>query len=284
MKTLISIFVFASSCFLLAQPNTEVYLFDISYDQKGLPKGVKNPINISQNEGYDNQPAFWPDGKSILYSRTIKGQTEIARYFIDSKKTEIITRTLQGSEYSPTPTPNGKISSVRLDTTGLQLLYAYDLDGNDEILIKDLVVGYHAWVSEDEIITFVLGDTITMQLVNVITNQNKIIGTNIGRSLHKIPNSNQFSYLDKSAEKWVIRARDAQNGMVESLTTPIQGSEDYCWTVNNEIIMSKENTLWIWRKGMEWKLFADLSNFGISGVTRLQFSPSGEKLVLVVNQ
>ncbi|MEO1254394.1 MAG: steroid delta-isomerase, partial [Bacteroidota bacterium] len=67
MKTLISILVFASSYFLLAQPNTEVYLFDISYDKRGLPQSVKNPINISQNEGYDNQPAFWPDGKSILY-------------------------------------------------------------------------------------------------------------------------------------------------------------------------------------------------------------------------
>ena len=66
-----------------AQPSTEVYLFELSED------GPSNPVNISDNEGYDNQPSFWSDSKSVLYARTVNGQTEIARYFIDSKKTEV---------------------------------------------------------------------------------------------------------------------------------------------------------------------------------------------------
>ena len=39
-----------------AQPNTEVYLFDIAIKENTLP--LINKRNISNNPGYDNQPFF----------------------------------------------------------------------------------------------------------------------------------------------------------------------------------------------------------------------------------
>ena len=97
----------------MAQPDTEVYLFDLKKEEGTWQ--VSNPMNISMNEGYDNQPFFWPDGNSIVYARNENGQTEIARYFIGSKETFLITDTKQGSEYSPTPVPGGmSISRTRL--------------------------------------------------------------------------------------------------------------------------------------------------------------------------
>ena len=283
MKSFILILLLTASTFSLAQPNTEVYLFDISQSEDGQIQ-LGNPINISQNQGYDNQPSFWPDGKSVLYSRTINGQTEIAQYFLKNRKTKIITNTLQGSEYSPTPTPDGKISSIRLDSTGFQALYAYNLKGNDQVLVKNPIIGYHVWVSKDEIACFVLGDTITMQLVNVATNENKIIGRNIGRSLHKIPGTNKFSYMDKSAEKWIIKSRDLLNDKTETLTEAREGSEDYCWTADGAIIMGQNDQLWIWNASDGWQLLTNLSEFNLTGVTRLVISPNGDKLALVVNQ
>ncbi len=283
MKALILILFLSISSLISAQPNTEVFLFDISKNKDGQIQ-IANPINISQNEGYDNQPAFWPDGKSVLYSRTVEGQTEIARYSIKNGKTAIITNTLQGSEYSPTPTPDGRISSIRLDTTGLQLLYAYDLKGEDQVLVKDLVIGYHTWVSDDEIISFVLGDTITMQLVNVANGESQIIGTRIGRSLHKVPGTNTFSFVDKSGEKWMIKSRDLATGETTILTETQEGSEDYCWTPDREIIMGGGEELWVWTKDNGWRSMANLSEVGLNGVSRLAVSPKGDKLVLVVNQ
>ena len=109
---------------LFAQSNTEVYLFDLS--KKGTKIQLSNHRNISNNQGYDNQPSFYNDS-IILFSASRNGQTDIAQYHIKNHTINWISNTLQGSEYSPTKLPNQKtISAIRLDTTGKQLLYAYD--------------------------------------------------------------------------------------------------------------------------------------------------------------
>ena len=57
MKILLSlIFGLVISHFAVAQPNTEVYLFDL--DRTDGKINLSNPKNISNNEGYDNQPSF----------------------------------------------------------------------------------------------------------------------------------------------------------------------------------------------------------------------------------
>ncbi len=284
MKTFISAVLLAISSISYTQINTEIYLFDLLPNPNNQSYQLANPINISQNIGYDNQPTFFPDGTSILYSRTVGGQTEIARYFLKNGKTILITNTLEGSEYSPTPMPNGDISSIRLDTTGLQLLYRYNLKGESRILVNDLVIGYHVWINENELVSFVLGDTITMQRVNTVTNERTVLAKNIGRSLHKVPNTNQFSYIDKSSEKWMINSRNIHNDTSITLIETIKDSEDYCWTPKGEIITGKGNSLWIWDKGKDWNYLADLTTFGLQGVSRIAVSPDGKKIVLVVTQ
>ncbi len=264
---------------LLAQPDTEVYLMDLRRSSDGLV--VEKPVNISSNEGYDNQPSFWSDGESVLYARNVEGQTEIARYYLGSGNTLIITNTFGGSEYSPTLMPDGRISSIRLDTTGLQLLYAYTFRGLDEVLVPDLKIGYHAWINSNEIVAFVLGEPATMQLINTKTNTARIVGENIGRSLHKIPGSSAFSYLDKSNEQWVIKSMNPKTNEIESLTPAIERSEDYCWTPKEEIIMGSGSKLYVWKRGSEWIEFADLQSFEITNITRLSVSPDGKKLVVV---
>ena len=278
MKTLISIILLFTCACVFAQPETEVYIMDL--ERSGNDFKITNTINISANPGYDNQPSFWPDGESLIYSRTINSQTEIARYFLESDKTEIITSTLQGSEYSPTPTPDGRISSIRLDTTGLQLLYSYNLKGQSKVLVEDLIIGYHAWINKQEIVAFVLGDTSTMQIINTKDDKARIVAKNIGRSLHKIPASNQFSYVDKSSEEWMIKSMNPTSNETEILTPVIEGSEDYCWTPNGFIIMGSGSKLFVWKGSGAWKEFADLTSEGISKITRITVSPDGTKLAI----
>ena len=267
----------------MAQPSTEIYLFDLSFENWEMT--LSNPVNISNNEGYDNQPSFWPDGKSILYARTIEGQTEIARYKIKSGKTKIITDTKQGSEYSPIPMPYGKkISSIRLDTTGFQALYAYDLKGRGELLGPPLVIGYHAWITELEFVTFVLGDTITMEIIHSLAGASKKIGENIGRSLHKVPNSNKFSFVDKTSEPWQIKTRDLTTGEIEAVVSVLEGSEDYCWTPSGEILMGQGDTIYFWLNGPQWKPVIVEGEVELKNVTRMAVSPDGTKLVVVISE
>ena len=264
---------------VVAQPSTEVYLFELSSE------GLSNPLNISDNEGYDNQPSFWLDGKSVLYARTVNGQTEIARYFLESRKTIIITNTLQGGEYSPTNIPGTQdISSVRLDTTGLQLLYRYNLDGISEVLVPDLKIGYHTWISQKELVTFVLGTPATMQLINTKTGNVRILADSIGRSLHKISNSTSFSFVDKSVDPWVINSMNSVTYETKEIVGVMDGSEDYCWTSNGEILMGKESMIYKMKEKGVWLPFWDLNKkFGIVGsISRMSVSPNGTKLLVVV--
>ena len=59
-----------------AQPSTEVYLFDIFVNGETLE--LKNKRNISNNEGYDNQPSFYNDN-IVLFASTRNKQTDIAK-------------------------------------------------------------------------------------------------------------------------------------------------------------------------------------------------------------
>jgi hypothetical protein len=265
---------------VIAQPSTEVYLFDLSND------GLSNPLNISDNEGYDNQPSFWLDGKSVLYARTVNGQTEIARYFLESGKTIVITNTRQGGEYSPTNIPGTQdISSVRLDTTGLQLLYRYNLDGMSEVLVPNLKIGYHAWISQEELVTFVLGTPATMQLINTKTGNVRVLADSIGRSLHKIPNSTAFSFVDKSVEPWAISSMNPETNETKEIVRVLDGSEDYCWTSNGEILMGNGAMIYKMNEKEGWRPFWDLNkNFGIVGsISRMSVSPNLTKLLVVVS-
>ena len=271
------------SCFSgFAQPNTEIYLFELS------KKGISNPKNISNNEGYDNQPSFWSDSKSVLYARTVNGQTEIARYFIDTKKTDIISNTPQGGEYSPLKIP-GKdaISAIRLDTTGLQLLYEYDLEGKWSVAVPDLKIGYHTWLKGNQLACFVLGDPVTLQLVNMENGEVKILKSNVGRSLHSMPAYGPYGYisiLNKEKEPWTIAYLDPIKGKYEPITTSIGTGEDYCYTANGTLLMGDGNKLMKYTKKAGWELFADFSTFQINGsISRIAVSPDDKKMTIVVS-
>lgn len=281
---LTAFFWFVTCCtnICYCQPNTEVYLFNVQ--NKGHQISIDKPVNISNNEGYDNQPSFWPDSKSILYARSVGNQTEIARYYLNSGNTTIISKTQQGSEYSPVKTPTKGISSIRLDTTGLQRLYRYRFDGSYEELVSDLKIGYYVWVNFTEIAAFVLGEPNTLQIINTVTGEARVVDKNIGRSLHRIPNSSFFSYVDNETDPPMIKNMNPTSGITIEMTATLEGSEDYCWTPTNEIIMAQGSKLHCWHHDNGWNEIANLETYGLHHITRLALSPDGKRLAVVVEQ
>ena len=69
---------------LWGQSSTEVYLFDLVSNEDVY--AISNPINISNNSGYDNQPSFMKHGRAVLYASTRNGQTDIVSYQIRTGK------------------------------------------------------------------------------------------------------------------------------------------------------------------------------------------------------
>jgi hypothetical protein len=283
MKTFLLLLLLTCTSFLsFSQPNTEVFLFDL--DTNNGVFAISNIKNISNNEGYDNQPSFL-DNNTILYSGTRNGQTDIAKYSINYDSKIWINHT-EGSEYSPLKIPNTKaVSAIRLDKDGTQFLYKYSLrNGESEILIDEIIIGYQVWYNENMLISSVLEDGgLSLYVSNLIEHKNYKYDTNISRSLHNIPNTNLVSYVSKQNETWAIKSLNPITGELKSIANTLPNAEDMCWLPNGSMLMGKDNKLYTYnpKKDLDWKEVSSLKKYAISNITRLAISPDGKKLALV---
>ena len=286
------IFLFASLVLgglkLNAQPSSDVFLFDLS-KKDGL-YSISNPKSIPTNPGYNNQPSFTKDGKSVLYAGIqTDEQTDIMRYDIKSGEAKRITRS-PGSEYSPLQTPDGKfISTIILEKSGRQLLWKYPIKGGEpQIVIDELVIGYHVWIDNSSLLAFVLGRPVTLQHINLKTGETEIIAAMIGRSLHKIPGQENFSYIYKAdpANKWEIINLDIKTMKINFLAFTPEASEDLAWTPDRKILMGKGSELFQCDPfgDKQWKKIADLKDFNLNNMTRLAVNAKGDKIVIVVSE
>jgi Tol biopolymer transport system component len=271
------------TCFGQQPPGTEIYLLTLSVHKSKVT--VDNPQNITSRQGYDNQPFFHPD-KSVLYytSANAEGKTDLVEY--KEKKSRSLTNTPE-REYSPTVTPDKKfISCIIQRDDGAQNLGKYPIDGGEPIiLINTLTVGYHAWINSDNLLLFVLGDTMTLHQYNLVSKKDVILTTKIGRSLHNIPKTSAMSFVHKvSDSEWVIKKINA-DGSMETITTTLQGREDLTWTPDGKIIMSDGKKLFYYQPGQAggWQEI-EMPTMPDKAITRLAVNPKGDKIAIVISE
>lgn len=269
---------------LFSQQSTEVYVAELNIVNDTL--NINAVHNISNNEGYDNQPSFFNNDK-VLFSSTRNQQTDIALYDIKTNTTVWLSNTPKGSEYSPLKIPEkDAVSAIRLDESGLQRLYEYDLKtGESQILLNDLKVGYHVWYSQDIIVSTVLIEN-RMDLVvsNLKDKTNYTVQKNVGRSLHKIPNTNLISYVSKEeGEALTIKSLHPISGVTKVLTTLLNKSEDVCWSNEGTLISANDKILITIKpsKDKEWKHAFTFKEKEIHGISRLAVSENGKYITFV---
>ncbi len=162
MKSII-VFTLQLTSFLgLAQTGSEILLFDLSIKKDKLV--LSNPKNITNHVGYDNQPSFHADQPLIFYSSfNPDGRSDIKSYDYEKGETRSLTQTTE-REYSPTLTPDKQfVSCIIQRDDGAQNLGKYPVGGGQPtVLIDNLIVGYHAWVDQDRLLLFVLGEPQTL--------------------------------------------------------------------------------------------------------------------------
>ncbi len=272
--------------FIWSQTNTEVYLLDISSKNGRLE--LVNPRNISQNEGYDNQPSF-VDNASIVFSSTRNKQTDIALYSLKNEKTTWITDTPVGSEYSPLKIPKkNALSAIRLDTNGLQRLYRYDIKtGKYTELLKDLKVGYHVWFDDNMLVCTVLVDDTMDLVVSDLKKKTTItVAKNVGRSLHKIPNTALVSYISKEDTDWSVKSLDPKTGTSNNLLTIGPQHEDMCWLSDGTILISDQQEILRFSPGKDRKrsVLYSFTEKGISSISRMAVSIDEKHMAVVVDE
>lgn len=288
MKILLSGLMMLVPVFCVAQtaPGTEIYLLDISQKKNILT--LNNPRNITQHVGYDNQPYFHPE-KPLLYfsSAQAEGRTDLMEYSIRKKTTRPVTSTPE-REFSPTVTPDKNfLSCIIQRDNGEQNLGKYPLAGGaPEIVIKDLIVGYHAWTSTHALIAFILGQPNSLHFIDLDSKKDTVLASQIGRSLHRIPGENAMSFTQKGENNdWLIKRLDLETLAITTITTCLPGKErDITWTPDGRILSSDEKNLFIYdpKQGGSWTTIAWPGSFSVTTVSRLAVDPTGRFLAVVM--
>ena len=147
-------------------------------------------------------------------------------------------------------------------------------------------VGYHAWGDARTVALFVLGSPPTLQIADPRTPgaRGEIVARDIGRSLQRVPGREAIAFVqrDSALGAW-IKEVDLRTRAVTPLVRAMDGADFFTWTPGGIVLMARGTTLYQWnpRRGAVWEAVADFAAAGLTNVTRLAVSPSGDRLALV---
>ena len=265
--------------------NTDVFLAPLSRRGDSLAIGAAE--NVTHRAGYDNQPAFLPDGSALLY--TVIGadaQADVWRYDIKSRRSTRVTATPE-SEYSPTPMPGGKrFSVVRVERDSTQRLWSFAMNGSDpQLLLPSLApVGYHAWLSATRLLAYVLGTPSTLHAIDRNGTNDEIRARDIGRALQRIPGQGWYSFTRRDSTKalWII-AQPFEGGPLAPLVPAPDDNEYHVWTPDGVLLSATEGAIVRWnaRTGDDGEWLPVATVPGVKNISRLAVSLDGRWLAFV---
>ena len=265
---------------------TDIFLAELH--ERGGRMAIGAPVNATHRPGYDNQPCFAPDGRSVLYTSVAGGQADIWRYDLAAGRSVPLTTTPE-SEYSATPLPNGSgFSVVRVEADSTQRLWWFDWDGGHPALILPGVkpVGYHAWGDATTVALFVLGQPATLQIADLRTGTAMVVARDIGRGVQRVPGEGRpaISFVQKGADSiWSVSVINLATRQIRPLVRTLPGVDQYAWTPSGVLLMAKGAKLYQWSpsRGADWEEVADFAAKGLENITRLAVSRQGDHLALV---
>lgn len=244
--------------------------------------GEFEPRNLTSRPGYDNQPAFENENE-LLFTRQVDQQTDLARMDIESGETSVILETPE-SEYSPTPTPRGTISTVRVALDGVQQLWEL-VPGDSRyspLLAGVEGVGYHLWLEKNQVALFIVKDPAELHIADLTTGKVLIAAKDIGRSMQLIPGSpDAFAFIEPGSDgqSW-IKEFDLRTRKLTRIAPVLEGSQDFVFHPDGRLLMASGKTVYAWKEG-KWMSLARFDSLP-GAISRMAFSPSGRQLALVV--
>lgn len=252
---------------------------------------IKSPVfltNFNAN-GYNNQPSFISDDVVLFTTNYYStDQTEIAQFDLFDETLTRITYTDE-SEYSPQKmSSKDEFSCVRVESDKVtQSLSVYPMDGigyAKRLLFNTNNVGYYSWVNKNKVAMFLVDEPHhNLAVAEIDSEKRKIVIDKIGRSLHVSP-TGELLFIHKQNEKeWYIKSYNFLANQNKTVTKTLDGVEDFELMNDGTLLAGKGAILYKYNPKIdtEWKSIIDLSEYGITNITRLV---NNKNRLLIVNQ
>lgn len=241
---------------------------------------------VSDKRGYNNQPAFTADSKALLFSSDrAGGQMDIFRFDLASGATTNLTNTPSESEFSPQPGQAAdEITYVVEQGVPHQSVWRQqDGQARQRAVNSYIPAGYYAQRhGQGTLLWARYGYHLYFEPWGEQADERHFVSASVGRSLHAIPGSDEFSFLHKQVDgDWVIKGYHPVTGAIRPITNIDKASEDYTWDQQGRIWMGNGSELWRWDSENQWQPIADLASFGVGTIGRLAISPDGRHLAVV---
>ncbi|MCD6018835.1 MAG: hypothetical protein K0S53_1956 [Bacteroidetes bacterium] len=266
-------------------PETDIWLFKI--EKKEGKYSYSKPLNITNRPGYDNQPAFSTDEKSVIYvSVDSSNQADIYQYAISKKNRVNLTRS-HVSEYSPTILPGCfGFSAVVVEKDSAQRIWQFNLDGTFNHIAHENTdsVGYHTWLNADTVLYYKLTEPHSLRALVLKTNKDTWICDYPARSFKKVGSSSKFIYAIKDSVSTQFRIYDPVLKESRVYAAYPTTNEDFIWHPELGLIKSENAELLRYNEQTkQWELLFNFSSTGIKKITRFVFDSKTKQLALVSN-
>ena len=263
-------------------PETDILLYGMAASLSGVQIGLGR--NVTASAGYDNQPAFSADGKSLLYSARRDGkQNDIYRFDLTTDATHRLTKSPK-NEYSPHETPDGKSVTVIWEDSGkVQEIWRYPARGGRAETVLSLrdLIGYYTFATPSVVFAFILGEPNTLQRIEIDSQKRATIAADVGRCMATAPDGS-VTYVRMGNQQPVLHRVKADGTGDEALFPLMPGTEgDFAWLPDGSGILSTQgNGIYYHGAGPgDWRLVSTISEAG--GLSRLAISADGKMLAVV---
>jgi len=290
MRRIVLVLLLASAATLHAQINdSEVWVG--SLDLSGGRFAVSNLVNISKHPGYDNQPAFFPDGKLVFTSQiAVLDETGHAVQAVIHDFANGTSTPVPGAlGFSPTPAADGSLMLLR---DGHVVLH--DSSGNESQLTETKDAGYFTRFDEQ---TWVLYINDKQRRIVIYDPKTKALDTMaLGSSTapFRIPGKRAVSFVavepfpapegNAPPRKLFLRELNLADRQVTTLASvPFPTSGSHVWTSRGTLLMASGHTIYEWNpaKPDDWRMAATFDDPELQGLTRIAISPHGDRIALV---
>jgi ketosteroid isomerase-like protein len=294
MRRIALLLVLAGTATLHAQINdSEVWVG--SLDMSGGRFAVSNLVNVSNHPGYDNQPAFFSDGRLVFTSQiAILDETghavQAVIHDFASGKSEPVVGALG---FSPTPAADGSLMMLRDGHVVLR-----DAAGHESQLTETTDAGYFTRFDERTWVLFMNDKQRRIVIYDPKTKALDTMAVGAATGPFRIPRKRAVSFVAvepfpapegeaaKTAppRKLVLRQLTLDDRVVTTLATiPFPTSGSHVWTSRGTLLMASGHTLYEWNPAKldDWHAVATFDNPELQGLTRIAISPRGDRLALV---